>query len=239
MACGPPDGLATIAGVLRGSQADLVARSGRADLLAQAGGATLPDPFPLRLPGPGDAAYPHDGEPVIETFVVDRGGALEATGPDPAIGRWWRPEVEALVARVRAAVAAVGIELVEPINVTASATPLHGVVSDPHLDDDQPRPDDGVGLVAIAATHLGPRLAVDPVPCRPVRPPVPVELAPEAVERFGTPGRRPGGPVTLQQAPAERIVVFPRFGQLHSGPVLPAGTGVRNLLVLRAGTRPI
>lgn len=230
----PPIGVEAIGDVLRGTQGDLLASSGRNDRLVQSGGASLAEPFPLRMPRPGDPVHPVDGEPVIEMYMIGPDGRLEATGPDPAIADWWRPEVEALLERVRAGLADIGVQLVEPIHVTASATPVERVDTGPHLDDDQPRPTDGVGLVVVVATHLGPRLATEPLACRPVRPPAPVELEPGIVEGFGG----PDGPV--QQAPAERAVVFPRFGQLHAGPALAGATPgeVRNLLVLRAGTAP-
>jgi hypothetical protein len=230
----PPEGLEAIAGVLRGPRSALVAGDGPADRLAQPGGACLPGSFPVPMPGPDDPVFPVDGEPVIEMFIVGRDGMVEATGPDPSLARWWRADVEALIDRVRSAAAAVGVELVEPISITASATPADRVVGDPHLDDDRFEPDEGVGLVAVAASHLGPRLEVGELACRALRAGLPVELEPGEVERFAGAG-------SLQQAPPDRIVVFARFGQLHAGPVPTSEASARearNLLVLRAGTRP-
>lgn len=230
----PPDGLEAIADVLRGTQGDLRVDGDAPGRLTQPGGACLPVPFAVRVPGPDDPVFPADGQPVIELFIVGRDGAVEATGSDPSVGGWWQAEVEALVTEVRTTTAAAGIELVEPISVTASATPADRVVGDPHLDDDRFEPDDGVGLVAIAASHRGPRLVTGELACRALRPGLPVEPEPGERDRFGAAG-------DLQQAPPDRIVVFARFGQLHAGPRPDRSASsqeARSLLVLRAGTRP-
>ena len=236
--------LASLGPTLRGRRCDLV-RSGDAGLdLVQVGGAVLDEAFAVPVPGPADPVVPRGGEPTIETFVVERSGRATATGPDEAVGRWWRPAVEALAARVEAAMTAVGVELDGPRYVTASATPIDRVIDEPHLDDDQYRPEAGVGLVAIAASHRGPRLARGALACRTAVAGAPLGLDPATLttwfaEEDG--GRRH----RVQATDGDRIVLFPRFGQLHAGPA-PAslvddeGSGheSRSLLVLRADTVP-
>lgn len=237
----PRDGkseLNALAQVLRADQATFLAQSGRPDLIDQPGGAYLPGAFPVPVPHPDDPAGGRSGgEPVVETFVVTAGGLATPTGSDAHVGAWWQPTVDALVARILAGMAEVGVELEFPGYLTASATPLDQVATSPHFDDDQPRPTEGVGLVIIAASHGGPRLLVEPMASPPVHPPVPLVPDPGAVARFDQPDAR-----GILGTEADRIVVFPRFGQLHSGPRLdPDATSVgevRNLLVFRAGTIP-
>ncbi len=233
---------------LRGTKADLVARSGRPDRLTQPGGCCLAEPFPVPLADPGSPAHPRTDEAVHETFVVDWpiGGPADGTpaavamGSDRALVEWWQPTVDALVERVIAEAGRWGIELDSPFYVSVSTTPLGQVIDEPHLDDDRFEPRAGVGLVAIAATHLGPRLAMGELPISPPTPGLPVE-------RFDGDGGGGDDPVTWWQAPADRVVVLARFGQLHSGPApgdLPAPPPdpdriqARTLLVLRAGTVP-
>jgi hypothetical protein len=124
------------------------------------------------------------------------------------------------------------VVLDRPAYVTASATPLTEITTTAHVDDGGIEPAQAVGLVAIAASHAGPRLARGQLACGPIRPPAPLAIDPAAIEAF----ERGAGP--SQSTPADRIVLFPRFGQLHAGPILtdPPPGGVRNLLVLRAGT---
>jgi hypothetical protein len=65
-----------------------------------------------------------------------------------------------------------------------------------------------------------------------------LEFDDEVLAEFGR------GRLSSQRAKAERIVVFPQFGQLHAGPAIdPAEVGTdrppfRTLLVLRARTIP-
>ena len=155
------------------------------------------------------------------------------------MARWWRPTVEALARRVVGVLAPLGVQLGEPMYVTASATPVDRVAAEPHLDDDQYHPDAGVGLVAIAASHRGPRLARGVLGCSRATEGGPLGLDPaELVDWFAG----DGGSVTrrVQRTPAHRIVLLPRFGQLHAGPTTADGRmasgRIRHLLVLRAET---
>ena len=226
--------LPELAEVLAVDQGALLDSSAGPGLLPQTGAVVLPEAFPVPVPEPDDPVHPGSGSPVIETFVVEADGRCRPTGPVEAIGRWWQATAQALVDRVHAALAGHRVGLEYPAYLTASATALDEVTTTPHVDDGGIDPARGVGLVAIAASHAGPRLALGPLAHRPVRPPAPLAIEPDAVEAFAT-GFGPS-----QSTPADRIVLFPRFGQLHAGPMLddlPPG-GVRNLLVLRAGTRP-
>lgn len=235
--------LGRLAEVLRGTKAELVGRFD-GERLAQPGGMALPGPFPVPVPD-ADAPVQPRGDLVLETFMVGADGVATPTGDDPAMAAWWQPQVDRLVGVVRQAADASGIELAWPAWVSASCTPLDEVIHTPHLDDDQLVPTEGVGLVAIAASHAGPRLAAEPIRCAPPRAPAPIEVGDESL------GSDP------QCFAADRVVVFARFGQLHSGPtpddLAPglsdgaasglgagaAGAGpLRNLLVLRVGTVP-
>lgn len=214
---------------LRSTKADLVDRFD-GDRLDQPGGAVLAEPFPVRVPRPDDPVWPVERDPVLETFVVGPDGAAMATGGDSAVASWWQPQVDALVARVVQVAAAGRIRLEWPAFVTTSTTPVEVVASMPHVDDDQIVAGEGVGLVAIVASHAGPRLATAPIRCQLPRPPAPLEVLDDDL------GSAP------RSFPADRVVLLARFGQLHSGPTaseIDHEIGpVRNLLVLRVGTVP-
>ncbi|MEL6982421.1 MAG: hypothetical protein AAFO29_08355, partial [Actinomycetota bacterium] len=167
-------------------------------------------------------------------------------GDDPAVADWWLPSIDALVGRVVEALQPFGVELTGTIFVTASATEVDQVTTSPHLDDDQFHPDTGIGVVAIAASHGGPRLARGALRCRSATAGAPLGLDQDLVDTWfdrtggAGPGERTG---SVQTAGADQVVLFPRFGQLHAGPGLAerpanAGAPVRNLLVLRAETAP-
>lgn len=216
--------------------------------MAQIGATVLPEPFPVAVPGPDDPVVPRDGDAVIETFVVDGTGSVTAMGDDPMVANWWQAAVEALADRVLSTLGPLGVQIAGPIYVTVSATDVHQVIGTPHLDDDQFHPDAGIGVVAIAASHGGPRLARGAMWCRSAGAGAPLGLDQPTIETwFDGGGTEPGGPV--QATTADRVVLFPRFGQLHAGPPLAVGHAgteyprhenqVRNLLVLRADTTPV
>ncbi len=246
---GSGTGLESVAAVLRGRQADLVRTNGNGLDVAQIGAAVLGSAFPMPIPASGDPVAPADGEATIETFVVDGSGSAEAMGSNGAIGAWWRSSVEALAGRVVEALAAHGVEIDGPIYVTASATSLDQVIAEPHLDDDQFEPEAGVGLVAIAASHDGPRLARGALAAPRAMANGPLGLDQSDLDQWFEPDEEaPGASHRVQGTGADRVVLFPRFGQLHAGPPLAANSaagaseggsgGVRNLLVLRADTVP-
>lgn len=266
-AAGPGSaGLAPLAPVFGWSKGRFLAASGRRDALAQPGAVVLPEPFVLPPATAADPVGPREGEACLETFVVqpDPGAdpdaadravlTIEPTGVDPAVAAWWRPAVERLVDVVVAAVVDAGVELAYPAYVTASTTPLEAVAGGPHLDDDQTEVGSGVGLVAVAGSHLGPRVVRGAVGCRGLDPPAPVEVAAEALDAFddehdgdgpsgdGPTGVEPAGggrSAIVEEFPADRVVVFTRFGQLHAGPRFADGSeGIRRMLVFRADTVP-
>ncbi len=235
-----------LAPVLRLTKGQFLAASGRPDALAQPGAAVLPAPFVVPLASAGDPVEPREGEACLETFVVQSGdGAvgglgIEPTGVDVAVAAWWRPTVEALVERVRASMSEVGVELRFPHYVTVSTTPIGAVAASPHLDDDQTDVGSGVGIVALAGSHLGPRVVRGVIGCRGLAPPAPIEPAPDALDAFaGGSGPMAASAAVIEQFPADRVAIFSRFGQLHAGPALPEeASGIRSLLVLRADTVP-
>ncbi len=202
------------------------------DRMAQTGCAYIGGPF--EIPDLS-AEFASLTEPIIETFIVDVDQSCTATGADAALIEATAPLAEEMAARTMAALAAVGVDLVSPGYLTASVSPIDQVTSLAHFDDDQYVPNDGVGAVAIAGCGNGPRLAIDPVPHRPLRSNLPVEVSNEVIDGFGS------DPAGVQQVAPNRIVVFPQFGQLHSGRVIHEPIGdetVRTLLVFRLGTRP-
>jgi len=243
----PIESLAT---VLRGRQIDLVRPMGHGQDLAQVGAAVLTGEFPVPLPGPSDPVAPRGGEATIETFVSDhQGGTAAAMGDDVDVAAWWQATVDDLVDRVLAALRPHGVQLDGPIYVTTSATPIDQVIAEPHLDDDQFEPEAGVGLVAIAASHDGPRLARGALAAPRAMANGPLGLDQSDLDQWFEPDEEaPGASHRVQGTGADRVVLFPRFGQLHAGPPLAAnsaagasgggGGGVRNLLVLRADTVP-
>ena len=215
-----------------------------AGLVPQTGAAQLDQPLPMpRLDQLGIGPRRPGDEPAIETIVADLDGRCTPTGGDPDLAAAWLPTVEAMVGRVLDALGPLGLQdggsarVVGPLYVTTSLTPIGAVTVDPHLDDDRFVPTDGVGIVAIVASHAGPRVATEPVAHRPTGPSLPLEIEPGELRRFTA------GQLAVQQAAAERIVVFPQFGQLHAGPLLDLRSEVvdrsgpvRHLAVLRATT---
>ena len=140
-----PPTLAELAEVLTGDQAALLRADGDPERLRQVGAAVLPEPFPVPVPGPDDPVWPRPADPVIETFLVDDRGRGEATGAVDDVGAWWHGIVEALVARVVAALRPVGVELDYPAFVTASATRLDEVTTTPIEDPARGTPPRGRG----------------------------------------------------------------------------------------------
>lgn len=207
---------------------------GRPDTLRQFGSAYLDQDLVL----PPLPAALRTRSPSVELFVCHGDGTCEPTGEDHALIDWWRPSVTALVTAVRLAVADAGIKPASEMYLTGSVTPAEDVANEAHLDDDQFNPGDGVGLVAIVGSGAGPRVATEAVPTiTSPRAGLPVSISQETFDRFTV------GTVADQRASANRIVVFPQFGQLHAGPspdqVRRSDDGHRRLLVLRAATTPV
>lgn len=219
------------AALFRSSKQELLEAAGKSATMVQTGGAYLAEPFPIPSM---DGFTTGLVEPIIETFVVDPGGGCTGTGSDGGLIEAWLPTVRAMVENIGRAVVEFGIKLDGPSYLTASLTPADQVTTVPHLDDDQFVAEEGVGLVAITASHGGPRLAVGVVGHQPARSPLPLEVHPDEFDRFESES------IPLQRTDANRIVVFPQFGQMHAGPVIERSTTdpVRRLLVFRAATRP-
>ncbi len=227
----PPELTAAFASVFGLTKQHLVALT-EDDRMHQTGCAYIGDAFDI--PDLSDG-FPGLTEPIIETFIVDAGGGCTPTGSDLSLIDAVAPLALDMATRTLQALGEFGVELAEPGYLTASVSPTDQVTALAHLDDDRFIPTDGVGAVAIAGDGNGPRLAIDPVAHGPLRPNLPVEIPEDVVAGFGD------GRLRLQQAEPGRIVVFPQFGQLHSGPpaeVLDLAAPVRTLLVFRLGTRP-
>ena len=228
----PPPLCDDFADMLRGTKTALVASADGGSTVTQTGAASLPDPFPV--PAPGDCPGPVT-EALIETFVIEADGSCTATGTDADLIAGWLPIVGSMTDRLLDALSRHRIPVRWPAYLTASLTPIEQVNTDPHFDDDLYVEDDGVGVVAIAASHAGPTIAYHPLQARRATPRQPLEPVEGVFERFSA------GAMARQHASADRIVVFPGFGQLHAGPVIdePTTDPVRRLLVFRAGSDPV
>lgn len=225
--------------LLKLSRGELITEADEPGTIPQTGGAYLPGEFPM---SPLELASPIT-EAIIETFVVNSDGRCTATGSDDALNAQWMPGVTAMATSVIEQLAKYQVTIEWPAYLTASLTPLDQVTHLPHFDSDQYLPEAGVDIVAIVANHDGPRMATTPIAGNNPRPGLPIELAPAESERFQS------GAMATQQAAANRIVVFPQFGQLHAGPIcIPSSSGglrtdaapdaIRNLFVFRATSRP-
>lgn len=209
-------------------KSDLVSATPTGSSVLQVGAASLESGLP---PWP---SLPAPGESVIETFVVERRGDPTPTSDNQPYVDAWLPLATALRDRVFDAIEAFDIPVDGPAYVTASITPPSAVGSDPHVDDDQFVADDGVGLVAIVADRAGSRVATGAIEQGTLRSPTQLTITDELIAAFDA------NELAIQHSAAGQIVLFPQFGQLHAGPA--AGTvagGSRQLLVLRATTRPL
>ncbi len=177
------------------------------------------------------------GETLIETFMVSAdadgsGSRAEPTGSDASLIEMWRPAVEEFLTRMDQACNDLGIERRGMSYLTASVTPASEVIGLPHFDDGQYIANDGVGLVGIVGDTAGSRVATEPVAHLPTRPGLPLDIDDQVIDDFFA------GRVAQQHSDPNRIVVFPQFAQLHSGPQLSGGMldHVRCMLVYRAAT---
>lgn len=233
---------------LGAAKQSLVRHEGERSVVEQVGGLVLDEPFAPRLVFEPSLLV---DEPLIETFMVDPTGACSGTGPVAALGGAWAAASWAAMAqdfagRVLERCRQAGIELVGPTSVTASLTPLDQVIDAAHADDDIYQPEAGVGVAAVVASHLGPRLRRSPLGVSKARPGAPLSIPPTELDALAEDAD------AVQQVDADRIVIFPLFGQLHGGPSdltqaffqEPSGDRsssvdrLRHLLVLRSGTVP-
>ncbi len=202
-------------------------------LVHQVGGAYLPGE--ISLPDAAHLADPlcASGETLIETFMISADGLAEPTGTDTDFIQLWQPVVTEVVARIRETCDVMGIAQADMSYLTASVTPASEVIGLPHFDDGQFIPDDGVGLVAIVGDIAGSRIAVEPIRHMPTQPGLPLEVSDDVIDEFFA------GHIAQQHTEANRIVVFPQFAQLHSGPQLIGGDAdrVRCMLVYRTTTQ--
>ena len=199
------------------------------DGLPQAAGALL---SPTPIPWPEAHVV---GLGSIDMFTMSPAGEVAPAGVDADIADAWMPAVQALAAAVIEALADLDVVLDGDGYITASANEAIDVSHEPHFDDDMYSADEGIGLVAIVGQLGGPRLATGSLPMdvRVAGSPTQLPLDPELEQRFED------DELPMQITEAERIVLFPGFLQLHSGPKLPADCeDSRLLLVLRAQTVP-
>ncbi|MEE9417187.1 MAG: hypothetical protein V3V01_18050 [Acidimicrobiales bacterium] len=215
---------------LRMSKAQLADCSHGADELLQTGAAYIGDEFVV----PNIEYSDENDGAAIETFVVDATGECTATGQNDRLIVELLPTAKRMAQLVLASLAEHGVVLDGDSFLTGSVTVEDQVTTTPHFDDELFVASDGVGIVAIAANLAGPRIACSALRVSPVRESLPVGLDQQTIDDFDS------GLITTQQSAANRIVVFPQFGQLHCGPTIehsmPGST--RTMFVLRAGTRP-
>lgn len=194
--------------------------------VAQVVPVEIADPIVPDVPD-GLASRAADG-PVIGMFVIDGDGDAEAMAIDADLSAFWTPTARRLTRQLIDWCVTERVALLGDGYLTASLTADSRISDGWHVDDDQIRDHEGVGVVAIASNGDGPRLLT------------------EAVDTSET---RSGLPLALELADAEsrprhavapgHTVIFPQFGQVHRAPGPSGDPGfVRNLFVLRWATAP-
>jgi hypothetical protein len=214
---------------LRLTKLHLVERAGDGRV-SQSGATVVDSGFPVPEIDP---ALPH-ALPSIETFVVAQADrSISSMGVNGPLNEAWMPTVEALASTVFQWLDERGVALHGDAYITASITRANEVSSEAHFDDDQFAPADGVGVVAIVADRDGSRVANSAVLLEGVRAPRPLVLDDDLKAAFVD------GAIDQDRFGAHTLVLFPQFGQLHSGPG-PCGSAdeVRHLLVFRGSTLP-
>lgn len=216
------------ASALKQSRDGLVSRLDRGLSIHQAGAAYIGAQFEVPVTPFGLT----EGNPAIETFVVEVGAPIVPTGENTELIDLWQPSAQKMADAVLEACDEFGIKLATPGYLTASALPLDQVSHEPHFDDDQYTPSDGVGIVAIVGNYGGTRCTAAAIEVPAVPPDAPISLPTELQNRFDR-----GDHPSVESEP-ERIVIFPQFGQLHSGPILTdlVPRQLRTLFVLRVKT---
>lgn len=212
---------------LRSAKSDLIDDCDDEITLRQLGMARLA--FDAAPPWPtfDDGSVP---DAIIETFEV-RGRELVAIGESDWLDAW-QPRAQAFLDTVLAQLDACGVEVDAPGYLTCSITPVEQLTGDPHFDDADFVPADGVGVVAITGQFLGPRVADGHLVLGNDARPGPIVVAGVVFEAFRS-APPPAGA-------ADEICLLAGFGQLHAGPAadqLPPGE-LRQLMVLRVPTRP-
>jgi len=199
--------------------------------IVQSGGEVLDSSFAV----PNISASVSVPPPSIETFVVsgaDR--TVSPIGMNSELNDAWMPAVSAMADAVFGWLDDHGISLDGDAYITTSITSAPEVNGEAHFDDDQFNASSGAGVFAIVADRAGPRALDAPLPYPTVVAPHPLVLDEDLKAEFSGDGRL--RPVSFN---ANELVLFPQFGQLHSGPG-PCGTAEerRHLLVFRGETRP-
>ncbi len=184
-------------------------------------GITVPD-VPDELAG-----RTSDG-PVIGMFVIHPDGGIEPMGIDAELSAFWTPTAGQIAAYLLAWCRSNDLELVGDGYLTTSLSPNADISDGWHVDDDQIRPGDGIGVVAIASNGDGPVLLTQPVATDETRPGLPLDLD---LDDAGSRPQHAVGPGTL--------AIFPQFGQVHRAPGPSEHSDfIRNLFVLRWTTAP-
>lgn len=168
-------------------------------------------------------------------FTLSPDGTVEPAGVDVDVAAAWMPAVRSLADAVLPVLEALNVKLDGDAYITASANEACDVTHEPHFDDDMFVADDGMGLVAIVGQVDGTRIATGTLPMTAPASDASTQLPldPALQQSFDD------DQLPAQQVDADRIVLFPGFLQLHSGPKLAADTEQpRLLLVLRAQTVP-
>jgi len=215
---------------LRLSKAELI-EQGTGDFIVQVGATEIGHRFPIKQVLDVEQAQLLD-EPFIDTFVVDVvGRSVTALGSDADLNARWAPQVARFVDLVLDWLADASVDLAAQAFVTVSVTRGEEVNGEAHFDDGMFEPSAGVGAVAIVGDVAGCLVATTPLAQPTPRPNTLLTVDADQVAAFD------GGATPRQRFPAEQVVIFPQFAQLHSGPG-PQDGGIRHLMVMRVGTRP-
>lgn len=184
---------------------------------------------------PGWAEGLDESVELIETYVAD--GHELATTSESMAARAWLPVASWLHDLVSSSLTSFDIGLSSPAFITISQTPVALLEGVPHFDDDLFTPCDLPGIAAVIGQYVGPRVVAEPIahpmPAAGSR----VSVTDEMVRLFESDS------ATVMHCPADEVVVFPQFAQLHAGPatthLASLGPACRQMAVLRSPTTPL
>ncbi len=199
-------------------------------LMHQSGGLVLNHDFEL----PDVVAATGVSLPSIETFLLSASDrSIMTLGMNDKVNAAWMPAITSMAEAVSTWLAEHNITLAADAFITASITPAHEVNGEAHFDDDQFGAGNGVGVFAIVGDLAGPKALTSPLPYPDVTAPHPLTVDDELKAAFAADA------FDSVAFGANELVMFPQFGQLHSGPG-PCGdeTQYRHLLVFRGETKP-
>ena len=209
-------------------------RSSKQALLAAGDDGLVPQIPPVEMEGiavpdvPDELAGRTSGGPVIGMFVAHLDGGIEPMGIDAELTALWTPTAGQVAGALLDWCDSNDVGLTGDGYLTASLSANDDISNGWHVDDDQFRPTDGIGVVPIASNADGPLLLTRPVATAESRPGLPLALDLDDAESRPVHAVGPG-----------KLAIFPQFGQVHRAPGPSEHPDfIRNLFVLRWATAP-